>query len=248
MKPKNVIDLNAVATAWRTLQDQLGQLSLAFSHENASHIGDVVDTLLDATSEDDGPSDLNGLLSALSDWLMEYEKVAHPLPGATPAELLRHLMEENGLRQDDLANVLGGQSVVSAILNGHRQINAGQAAKLGQRFKLSSSAFIADPPTRHEAIMSLFVKLANDTRVDAGASLTNFENIWSTWADEHTRGFLSDESAITTGANRKKLVFVELEDPALISAGLLDTLNQGWTLPRGSDDPIAHQPVHSTHH
>lgn len=42
----------------------------------------------------------------------------------------------------DLAQEIGSQSVVSEILNGHRQINARQAKALAQRFGVSSSVFI----------------------------------------------------------------------------------------------------------
>ena len=56
-------------------------------------------------------------------------------------------MESNGLTQADLAQELGGQPVVSAILNGRRRINARQASELAARFGVSPALFIATAPT-----------------------------------------------------------------------------------------------------
>ena len=64
------------------------------------------------------------------------------MPDAEPREVLRLLMEQNGLAQADLRAELGGQPVVSAILNGKRQINARQAKALAARFGVSPSVFI----------------------------------------------------------------------------------------------------------
>ncbi len=48
---------------------------------------------------------------------------------------------ESHEQQVDLAAELGGQSVVSAILNGEREINAKQARALAERFGVSVAAF-----------------------------------------------------------------------------------------------------------
>ena len=57
--------------------------------------------------------------------------------------VLRLLMETNGLTQAELGVDLGGQSVVSAVLNGNRAINARQASAPVERFGVSPAAFIA---------------------------------------------------------------------------------------------------------
>lgn len=59
-----------------------------------------------------------------------------------PSERLEFLMEEHGLRQSDLAELFGGQSVVSSVLAGKRRINLQQARKLAERFGLPTSAFL----------------------------------------------------------------------------------------------------------
>jgi transcriptional regulator with XRE-family HTH domain len=60
-------------------------------------------------------------------------------------------MEANNLKQTDLATELGGQSVVSAILRGKRDINAGQAVRLARKFKVSAAIFIGTGKLAAEA-------------------------------------------------------------------------------------------------
>jgi len=71
-----------------------------------------------------------------------YESRTHAVPDAPPREVLRLLMEQNGLTQTDLHRELGGQPVVCAILNGKRKINSRQAKALAARFRVSPAAFI----------------------------------------------------------------------------------------------------------
>ena len=71
-----------------------------------------------------------------------YESRTHAVPDAPPREVLRLLMEQNGLTQTDLHRELGGQPAVSAVLNGKRKINSRQAKALAARFRVSPAAFI----------------------------------------------------------------------------------------------------------
>jgi len=57
------------------------------------------------------------------------------------AEMLRFLMDENGLKQADLADITS-QANISAILAGKRQIGPATAAKLGKRFRISPHLFL----------------------------------------------------------------------------------------------------------
>jgi len=82
--------------------------------------------------------DLNRLLDRIVASALE-------TPGTTapPKEdRLRLLMEQHGLTQTDLRAELGGQPVVSDILNGKREINARQAKALAARFHVSPAAFL----------------------------------------------------------------------------------------------------------
>ena len=87
--------------------------------------------------------DEDKLFDLLANLLEDYEKrTLPPIPAAAPAELLRLLMESNNLRQVDLAEIFGGQSVVSEVLNGKREITKQQAKQLAERFKVRVDAFI----------------------------------------------------------------------------------------------------------
>lgn len=59
-----------------------------------------------------------------------------------PVELLSSLMKANRLKQKDLAEICGGQPIVSDILNGKREINKEQAKRLGEYFAISPAAFL----------------------------------------------------------------------------------------------------------
>jgi len=60
-----------------------------------------------------------------------------------PLALLEHLMEEGGLKQIDLVDCFGSQSVVSAVMAGKRQINNEHARRLSRRFGLPLAMFLS---------------------------------------------------------------------------------------------------------
>ena len=82
-------------------------------------------------------------LAVLTELIESYEEEHHEIEDASEASVLRLLMESNELTQTELSAELGGQSVVSAVLNGQRAINARQASALAKRFGVSPAAFIA---------------------------------------------------------------------------------------------------------
>jgi HTH-type transcriptional regulator/antitoxin HigA len=85
---------------------------------------------------------LYGLLDTLGTVLHAYEEVHHKLPSVGGGELLKHLMEEHDLKQNDLTEV-GSQGVVSEILNGRRDLNTRQISALAKRFAVSPAAFFS---------------------------------------------------------------------------------------------------------
>ena len=85
----------------------------------------------------------DALFDLLANLMEDYERrTLAPVPDASPIEMLEYLMRENDLKQKDVAEIFGGQSVVSDVLRGKRGINKEQAKKLGERFAVSPSAFI----------------------------------------------------------------------------------------------------------
>jgi HTH-type transcriptional regulator / antitoxin HigA len=60
-----------------------------------------------------------------------------------PYEFLQHLMEGRGMKQVELVKAIGlSKGLVSAIVNGKREISKTQAKKLGAYFNVSPAAFI----------------------------------------------------------------------------------------------------------
>ena len=105
----------------------------------------LLDSLLAETRGEHGHI-LESLINLLGDLIESFESQSLPTSAASPAEVLRLLMDSNDLTQADLAQELGGQPVVSAILNGKRRINARQASELGVRFGVSPALFIGPMP------------------------------------------------------------------------------------------------------
>jgi HTH-type transcriptional regulator/antitoxin HigA len=88
--------------------------------------------------------EIESYLSTLSALVEKYEKELFPKAGkAKASDVLSYLMESHQLNQDDLADELGGQSVVSSILHGKRELNLRQIRALAKKFKLSPGAFIS---------------------------------------------------------------------------------------------------------
>src|SRR3954454_11933430 len=86
----------------------------------------VLETLLrkdDLTAEEDR---LRELLTML---IEEFEQREYALPAAAPVEILRYLMESNGLRQIDLLDVFGSASVASEVLSGKRELSKAHIAR-----------------------------------------------------------------------------------------------------------------------
>ncbi len=85
----------------------------------------------------------NRLFALLANLLEDYERrTLPPLEKSSPLETLKFLVRENNLRQSDLTDVFGTQSVVSEVLNGKREITKNQAKSLAQKFSLRLEAFI----------------------------------------------------------------------------------------------------------
>ncbi|TAE61511.1 MAG: transcriptional regulator [Nostocales cyanobacterium] len=92
------------------------------------------------TTEEDALYDLLVML------VEKYETENHPLEPAKPQQVLQHLMEERGMNEADLLNILGlkegDQEIVTAILQGNDVISAEQAEVLGKYFHVPSSLFV----------------------------------------------------------------------------------------------------------
>jgi antitoxin component HigA of HigAB toxin-antitoxin module len=82
-------------------------------------------------------------LDALGNCIENFEKVEFSSVGKTTGpEMLAYFMEMHDLTQMDLKKELGGQPVVSDILNGKRDLNVRQIKALAKRFSVGAAVFL----------------------------------------------------------------------------------------------------------
>ena len=134
------LDLASVQSAWQGL-NKLIPLGPITSQRDYKRRVLVMDELLDRIGANESHR-LMPLLDIVTKEVESYEAKHLTLPEAAPATVLAYLMEEHNLRQTDLAEELGGQSIVSAILNGKRELNTRQVKALAARFNVSTAVFL----------------------------------------------------------------------------------------------------------
>jgi HTH-type transcriptional regulator/antitoxin HigA len=98
--------------------------------------------LFSLTAKDNpGASELQAI-ELLTMLVEQYEDRMHPIPSATPIEILRYLMDRHSLRQKDLVPELGSESNVSQILSGTRNLTLPHIQALAARFSVPASVFL----------------------------------------------------------------------------------------------------------
>lgn len=111
----------------------------------ARAVGIVMKALLEDAFHGAVKSEVEDYLRAVGSFIDEYERVRYPAAAVTPESMLRFLMEQHKLSQYDLAKELGGQPVVSDVLNGKRKLTREHIERLGARFNLPPGAFYRAP-------------------------------------------------------------------------------------------------------
>ena len=98
--------------------------------------------VLDKLASKDNPTTEDEKYAEVLMTLIEaYEEEHHSIPDASPVEVLRALMDANGLRQKDLAPIFGSESIVSEVLHKKRALNKTHIEKLSKRFNVSPAVF-----------------------------------------------------------------------------------------------------------
>ncbi|TGE13924.1 helix-turn-helix domain-containing protein [Hymenobacter elongatus] len=82
-------------------------------------------------------------LDVLTTLVQAYDAVHHPVPEPDPIEYIKYKMQEQGLRQRDLAEWLGGESRVSEILNRKRKLTAKMMKALHDNLGISAEVLLA---------------------------------------------------------------------------------------------------------
>jgi HTH-type transcriptional regulator/antitoxin HigA len=84
-------------------------------------------------------------LAVLADLIEAYDERHHQLALSrkSPAQVLRYLMKEAGMRPADLARVIGSRTAASLVLNGKRQLSKGHIISLSKYFRVEPGLFLA---------------------------------------------------------------------------------------------------------
>jgi HTH-type transcriptional regulator/antitoxin HigA len=114
----------------------------AVAHSEAEYDRQVsfLDSLLEEVGGDE-VHPLASLIETIGSLVETYEAANLPEPEGSPAEVLKYLIKEHGVRQGDLPEI-GSQGVVSEILSGKRSLNTRQVKALSRRFGVSPAVFI----------------------------------------------------------------------------------------------------------
>ncbi len=99
----------------------------------------VIDSLIDRGNLTPDEQDYLNVLGSL---VHDYEELHHPLPTLQGVELIKALMIELNLRQKDLVPIFKTESIVSAVLNGKRQLTVEHIQKLADFFHISPAVFL----------------------------------------------------------------------------------------------------------
>ena len=84
----------------------------------------------------------NALLDLLWSLIADFEEKFYQPRDASPKEVLIELMNARGLKQTDLAEVIGSKSRVSEIISGKREITKTQAKAIASFLNVSAELFI----------------------------------------------------------------------------------------------------------
>jgi HTH-type transcriptional regulator/antitoxin HigA len=101
----------------------------------------LIQTLERLTSKQRVTAAESKLIELLVVLVESYESKHDRLPDAAPVDIIRHLMEAQNLRQKDLVDVFGTESIVSDVLNGRRELTKDHIRRLSLRFHVSPAVF-----------------------------------------------------------------------------------------------------------
>jgi len=104
-------------------------------------LAEYTQALFELTAKTDPTSDEEDAIELMTLLIDRYETERYPIPEASPAEVLRFLLDASGLSQRDIATELGSESTVSLVLSGKRALNRDHIAKLSRRFHVSPAVF-----------------------------------------------------------------------------------------------------------
>ena len=136
---KAVPEPQAILRAWLPFKQIVGVTSVHTEGDYAQARA-TIDALLEEIG-DNQSHPLADVLDYLADQVKAYEDENFQIPEAEPSEVLRFLMEQHGLKQEDLGDC-APQSRISDILNNKRSISKEIAKRLAHRFSVRADLFL----------------------------------------------------------------------------------------------------------
>lgn len=136
---KAVPEPQAILRVWMPFKKLVGVTSVRTKKDYAQARA-TIDALLDEVGDDESHP-LTEVLDYLANQIKAYEDDKVRIPEALPREVLRFLMEQHGLKQDDLGDC-APQGRISDILNGKRAISKDIAKALARRFHVHADVFL----------------------------------------------------------------------------------------------------------
>lgn len=83
-------------------------------------------------------------LEILSILIEKYENIHFPVDLPNPIEAIKFRMEQMGMKQKDLANIIGLHSRVSEILNHKRKLNLSMIRKIHRSLNIPTEVLVQD--------------------------------------------------------------------------------------------------------
>ena len=132
-------EMQAVSQAWTSFKKVVGFTSVRTESEYKQACA-IIEALLGIVGDND-EHPLADVLDYFGDQVKKYEDVHFPIPAASPSEVLSFLMEQHGLKQEDLVDC-APQSRISDILAGRRAVSKEIAKRLAARFHVHADLFL----------------------------------------------------------------------------------------------------------
>jgi len=136
---RTVPEPKEILKAWMPFKELVGVTGV-HNEEDYKQACATIEVLLDEVGGDE-EHPLADVLDFLSDQVKAYEDEHVIIPEAEPKEVLRFLMEQQNLKQDDLIDC-APQGRISDILNGKRSISKDLAKRFANRFHVRADVFL----------------------------------------------------------------------------------------------------------
>jgi HTH-type transcriptional regulator/antitoxin HigA len=159
-------------------------------------------------AEDPEPDSEEGArLEVLAKLVEDYEKATFPFDKPDPVAAILFRMEQQGLRQKDIADLLGGKNRASEILSRKRALTLPMIRALNKRLEIPAQVLIhefdepgvdqvEDTPDKSEAPIDLIVS-RGWSATEAGA-----RNLWKRLINDHPGSPAYLKHTVTFGKNR----------------------------------------------